>query len=325
MNKKILKKLLIILLVIMFIFSLFNFASNVNATEKKQKFVPDITIKYIPQFLDEEEKIMEYDATTGITKEVNINKLRKSLNNSNRGNINKIEPYDPILKENHAFNNVNFRATYDPILNMSILPYRAICRIKADVYGKELFASGYLAGPRILLTAAHCVMNTDDGDATFANWIAYPGYYNGRSYNGLSSGWSKIYYSSNWTSTHSAAYDWCICILNSDIGNSVGWNGTQSYGVNSEMNNLSVRLFGYPYKIGYGERQYCTNGKILNTYDYYFKSSAEPMGGFSGGPFIRTSDNYVVGLCSGHWNSTPITSAGVRITQNMINIIKENF
>lgn len=64
-------------------------------------------------------------------------------------------------------------------------------------------------------------------------------------------------------------------------------------------------------------------GTISNTQDYYFSSSAKAVGGFSGGPFLR-SDDYVIGICHGYWTDSPDTSIGVRITQNMINIIVSN-
>ena len=48
------------------------------------------------------------------------------------------------------------------------------------------------------------------------------------------------------------------------------------------------------------------------------------MGGFSGGPYVRTLDNCVVGICYGYWSDAPDSSVGVRITQNMIDIIIEN-
>ena len=90
------------------------------------------------------------------------------------------------------------------------------------------------------------------------------------------------------------------------------------------MNGLSVRLLGYPLSPGVGEKQYYTTGTITNTNDLYFDSTAKSVEGFSGGPVTRTSDDYVVGINRGHYNSNPDTEVAVRITQDMINIILEN-
>lgn len=327
MTKSIFSKLTIVVLLITIASQIF-LVSSVNATSAttatKRIIAPEMATDEVVPISLEEEKIMEYDATTGITREVDMEEVRQSLMRT-RGseNSDRIEPYDPLA--NSSENNlISPRATYYSVSDVTAFPYRATCRIKADVYGETLVGSGYVAGPNIVVTAAHCVMNQNDNDATFADWVAYPGYSNGSSYKGVSSGWSKIYYSSNWKSTHSPAYDWCICILNSNIGDTTGWFGTQSYGSNSEMNGVSVRLLGYPLSVGGGEYQKYTQGTISNTQDYYFSSSAKTVGGFSGGPFARTSDNYVVGVCHGYWTNTPDTSVGVRITQNMIDIIRDN-
>lgn len=329
MKKSLIKLSAIFLLIILTVLS-FAFTLTVNAQTNNlnqgRNIAPNIGTDEIMALNLDEEKIMEYDATTDITKEVKMDEIRKSaFSNLARsgGNNDRIEPYDPLNNDN-TNNSITPYAIYNAVSDVTAFPYRTTCRIKADVYGNVLVGSGYIAGPKIVVTAAHCVMNIDDNDAFFDDWVAYPGYKNGTSYNGVSSGWSKVYYPSNWKSTHSPACDWCICILNSDIGNTTGWYGSQSYGTNEEMNNVSVRLLGYPLSVGNAERQYYTNGTISNTQDYYFDSSAKTVGGFSGGPFVRNSDNYVVGICHGYWNNRPDISIGVRITQNMIDIIREN-
>ncbi len=325
----ILKKLSIILLLTIIILSAFSLSSKAISSNilnnEKDLIAPNMSTSEIIPLNSNEEKIMEYDAKTGTTREVNIDELHKSIslkNSKNKGYNNRIEPYDPL---NYVSQDVaTTYSDFNQVSEVMSLPYRATCRIKADVYGNELVGSGYLAGPKVVVTAAHCVMNMDDNDNLFADWVAYPGYNNGRSYNDVSSGWSKIYYSSNWKSTHSPAYDWAICVLNSDIGNTTGWWGTYSYGSNSAMNNISVRLYGYPLDLARGALQYYSTGTISDTQNEYFYSSAKAIGGFSGGPYARTSDNYVVGICHGYRDDNNNISIGVRITQEMVDIILEN-
>ena len=268
--KKSLIKISTMLLLTILMLSSFIFASTVNAQSnyvtQGNLIALDMGTDEIVPLEIEDETIMEYDATTGITREVDLDALREKI------------------------------------------------------FSKQT----RIAGPGVLVTAAHCVMNEDDNDAFFADWVAYPGYTNGSSYQGVSSGWSKVYYPNGYKTTHLPQYDWCICILNSPIGNTTGWCGTQSYGSNSEMNGLSVRLLGYPLSPGVGEKQYYTTGTITNTHDLYFDSTAKSVEGFSGGPVTRTSDDYVVGINRGHYNSNPDTEVAVRITQDMINIILEN-
>lgn len=323
------KRFSVISLLVIIVFSLF-LTSNVHATtsiiEKDGKITFDIISDDTPQINQEEEKIMCYDSATGETTEVNMDELRKSAITKisvNGGRRDRIEPPNLIKTSNLIIPKL-LNSSFEPSPNVTTSPYKSICRIKAEVYGKELVASGYLAGPKVLVTAAHCVMNTDDNDATFADWVAYPGFQTESSYMNLSSGWSKIYYSNLWKSTHAAEVDWCICILNSDIGNTAKWLGTQAYGTDKELINLPVRLYGYPASLGQGEFQYYSDGIIEDANNYLFHSTTSGLDGFSGGPIVRRSDNYVVGIHRGVKKSDPSLGTGVRINQDMIDIIRNN-
>lgn len=123
-------------------------------------------------------------------------------------------------------------------------------------------------------------------------------------------------------------YDWAICILEAPLGNYVGsYFGAQSYGVNSQLDNVPIKLTGYPADTSYGYTsgglyQYETGEKITSVANDTFQFSAYTAGGFSGGPIRRTSDNYIVGINQGKTLlGTPI---GVRISQEMIDIMKDN-
>lgn len=324
MKKNFFKRIMISSLLAIIAISLV-LATNVRASSiepnGKQKYV-------VNEFLDEEsfdkkgtqeEKILMYSAETGKTTEIDMNNLAKKLY-AQKGKNNSTESYDPFTPKK-TINQLNLSSnTYTKVTNTSEFPYRITCRIKADVYGKELVGTGFLVGSKLLLTNAHCVMNMDDSDKTFADWIAYPGYNNG-AYNNVSSGWSNIIYSSNWKNNHNIEDDWCLCILNNNIGSQVGWLGCQSYGTSAEMNGLSVKTIGYAYSEGQGEYQYYSTGSLSNVQSGYFYSSAMSTGGMSGGPVTRFSDSKAVGINRGH---TSTSALGVRISQNIINLILEN-
>lgn len=328
MNKNKLIKLSIILVIIgmtLFIY----LAPSVNAVSVKsdeENVIPtNLQEENIEDEDIEEEKIMEYDSATGITREVDMEALTQSLKSKNAkdvGQYNIIESYNPLSEKIPHI--IGSRSTYEEVTDLYTMPYVGVCRLKADIYGDTLIASGYVAGPKIVVTAAHCVMNEDDNDATFAQWVAYPGYRNNTSYRGASSGWSKIYYSSKWKSTHNPAYDWCICVLEKDIGNVTGWLGSSVYTTNFALNNVDVRNIGYPAKFWSGDRQYFSRGTTSNAHNLWFESSASVIHGFSGGPTCRTSDDYVIGIISIRYEDHPEITVGPRITTDMIKIIKEN-
>ncbi len=259
-----------------------------------------------------------------------MNEIRQKIATSyNRKGVklDRIEPYDPYLTNNginkYKLSPTAYSSGYTRVNDTSEFPYRVTCRITVDVYGVQRGGTVFLVGPNILLTAAHCVMNQEDNDNLFANWIAYPGYNNG-TYKGISSGWSRIYYSPNWKNGHANQDDWCLCILNNSIGSQVGWYGSMSYGSSSDMKNLEVKALGYPESPGHTEYQMFSTGTLSNISSGKFDMSAPISEGMSGGPISRTSDYYAVGIIKGYYTFRPETSIGVRITEDIINLIREN-
>ena len=328
MKKKILINIFIIG-VLLSITSTITLASNiqVNNVGKSEK-----NIYSVDGYLDQssftepqnvEEKILMYDATTGKTTEIDMQKIKQSIAttyNISEEIIDYTTSYDPYETDTKS----TYSGTITGVSNVTEFPYRVTCRIIAENYEKVLVASGFLVGPNLLLTSAHCVMNRDDSDKTFANWVAYPGYANGAYLidgKPVCSGWSKIIYSSEWTSNHSIQSDWCLCILNSNIGSQVGWYGCQSYGTNAEMSGIAVRSLGYPAALQSGTRQYYTTGTLSNINNGYFYTSAEIFNGMSGGPIARLSDNYAIGINKGY---TSTSGVGTRITQHIIDLIIAN-
>ncbi len=83
MDKKIFKKLAIILLLTIIMISSFVLNSNVNATSSESNEERKVTIDMLFDNIEtknlEDEKIMEYDVTTGITKEVDMEAVRESI------------------------------------------------------------------------------------------------------------------------------------------------------------------------------------------------------------------------------------------------------
>lgn len=319
MKKYLLSKLLILLLII-FTFTLFIFPCDTKAAYDAEKVNDEPT-----QSSNTEEELLMYDSITGETTTINMDEVRQNIalfNDEGGSNYNRTESYDPYNASNSGvlFPRANI-GQYYPSPTGGVFPCRVTCRIKYDVYGQQGIATGFLVGPNLLLTAAHCVMNVNDSDRTFADWCAYPGYNNGSSYLNVSSGWSQIIYPNSWISDHPDDSDWCLCILNESIGLNVGWYGCQAYGTNSEMNGIMVSPYGYPQAYGNGEKQYYTFGNISNTHDKYFDTNAVITGGMSGGPIARSSDNYAVGLVKGFYKLDSSKTYAVRITQQIIDLI----
>lgn len=206
---------------------------------------------------------------------------------------------------------------------MSPKEYR-LCRL--TINGGLNSGTGFLVGPKLLLTAAHCIY---DENNNIMPVVFYPAYDNGSSHNGKSSGWQTIYSYPAWRDNHeNRAYDLALIELDWNMGDEFGWFGSQSYGTNPEMNGLSIKEYGFPKLVGNAKSQYYTQGSIQNTNDTYFRTTAVNYEGMSGGPILRSSDNYAVGLVSAlirnrniFGNVTSFETYGRRITQDIIELI----
>lgn len=321
MSRKFFTKLFTIMSIVTFFVLMINSYVQANTLNQNSSMLDE---------LNEDEKIMKYDATTQQTTEVDMEELREVLSHKKTATSNNsysTKPYTPASKNNLLKTSItpfSSKDSVDRITNTFQSPYQKVCRVLAeDSSGRSIHGSAAIVGRNIALTSAHVVFDKDNGNTAFKNWIAFPGYNNG-SVAGSIAGWSQVYYSGKWMDTHSYEYDWAICVLQANIGDQVGWFGVQSYGSNSELNGTPVRVLGYPSDSDYGFSangiyQYETGEKITSVANNYFRYSAWTFGGFSGGPIIR-SDDYIVGV---HYGQTGLSNSptGVRITQNMINTI----
>ena len=285
------KKLTKLIFLLFLFFSFLSFSNlKVNAnTENIQPYqVTDEMVENLEKMqksVGRDEKIMKYDARTKKTTEVDMQELRqintlksKSSNVTEGYTLNKVNSKLNTLQPKAVFNRV-YDVTADPNFHTGLI----------SISGKNA-GTGFLVGRNLVLTAAHCVM---DDNNEFYDWRFYPA---GGPYEGYSDGWAQVYYSNNWTSSHSADYDWCLCVLYQDLGSRFGWYACQTYANNSDFDGRSVGDIGYPGSFEGGHYQYYTFGSVSNTHDRWFDSTAQVVGGFSGGPIYQTSNKYVIGI-----------------------------
>lgn len=308
-QKRVITKLLILLLCT-FTFSIC-FGHNVNASTS----ISDGKTYQIEANVDpSQEKIMKYDARTQETTEVNTDEI-STLSASLGGKSSSTSAYIPS-KFSSALNFPTPMSDgwFSKVNNPFEYPYTAVGKVFAGGYT----GTGYLVGPNIVLTSAHLIF---DDNNNFYNWSFSPAYNNGN-YNGKNGGWEQVWYSDNWKTTHAAAYDWAICKMYDNFGDDFGWFGAFCHSTNAEYNNTNVKMVGYPGSYENAKYQYWGDGKIQTTYDGYFYSNIGSVGGFSGSPVYVTDGSYAaVGINHGHTSDG--REIGTKITQNMINIIRD--
>ena len=191
--------------------------------------------------------------------------------------------------------------------NTTVYPWRTICHLEiAAANGRSYIGTGAFIGPRVVLTAGHCVyLHADGGWARRIRVI--PGR-NGSS-SCPSSGTSSVcpfgfadatqYTSVNgWVNNKDSDYDYAVIILpsNKRLGNTVGWMGLANLSSGSLV-GLNVNNSGYPGDKPYGT-QWWNSNNILAVTSRRLYYRIDTMGGQSGSPVWRYKDGqrHIIGI-----------------------------
>lgn len=348
MKKFLISKVLFTLLCIIVLSILFfNYKVNATTDEQDNAILQDDIVQIDEQEIkihEEEEKIIKYDVETGEYSEVDMDALieKNQLFKATRKNtIGATEPCIPnTLQDIETHKSLPMRmpnpnSSFHVIEDTNEYPYKFICRIWAtdtENESEHYIGTGFLVGPSMMLTAAHCVYDTHENKINNKFKLEiYPAYsYGYKMFEGkvLQCSSKKIYSSETWNKYHYDDFDWALVELSESFGNRYGYYGIVDYNNNGLLENLNVKMVGYPQKIKSGEDQYYLNGKIQEYYPRYFMTSNGCPEGMSGGPISPDLEEwkyYTIGLIKGTKDHLLFDQTyGVRITQNMINIVINN-
>ena len=197
------------------------------------------------------------------------------------------------------------------VTTTDVYPYRAIVHISSSIGG----CTGWLNGPRTVITAGHCVFGAN-GWAT--NVVVTPGK-NGQSAPYGTSGAHRLFSVKGWTSSSNTNYDYGAIQLDVPFGNTVGYFGYRWTSAN--LKNTVVSITGYPGDKPFGT-MWTASGKLINgTYKLTYDIDTAP--GQSGAPVYQASFP-ACGVCSVaiHTNGGSSLNSGTRIRQAVFNNLK---
>lgn len=179
--------------------------------------------------------------------------------------------------------------------NTTAYPWRTICHLEITAAnGRRYIGSGAFIGPRVVLTAGHCIYIHADG-----GWARSVTVIPGR--NGSTKPYGQAVGTSfrsvkGWTQSKDSDYDYGVIILPSALGNTVGWMGLANLSFASLM-GLNVNNSGYPGDKPYGT-QWWNSNNILAVTGRRLYYRIDTMGGQSGSPVWRYKDGnrHIVGI-----------------------------
>jgi glutamyl endopeptidase len=203
------------------------------------------------------------------------------------------------------------------ITNTTEYPWRAICALKITAAnGRQFIGTGFLVGPRTVITAGHCVHMAAQG-----GWVrsiqVIPGRNDGQSPFG--SAVSTVFRSvTGWTQNQNRQNDYGAIILpaNARLGDRVG---TFGFAVRDDnfLKSAVLNLSGYPGDKG-GNQQWFMAQKAKSVSTRVITYEIDTMGGQSGAPvWVKIGNTrFAVGI---HTNGHSSGNSATRIVQAVFN------
>ena len=183
------------------------------------------------------------------------------------------------------------------IYNDSSFPWRTVGRI----WTASGSCTGCTIGPRLVLTASHCINWISGGGA---GWVKFsPAYYNGNGPWGEYYATQVIYWNKaqGGLSNFETAFDYVVLVMNDYVGNHVGYPGYRSY--SSSWNGDSVwQHMGYPGDLTSTQRPAFQGSCTISS------TSSESLSGQTGyvmGHFNDVTGGHSGGPVWGWWSGEP--------------------
>ena len=221
--------------------------------------------------------------------------------NNSLSNIDAVDFRDiqePIVPDDTEWSNIPIRDKFgsitiksicgnddrEPVSNTNIAPWRTICKLLITyTNGTKVVGTGWMSGPRTVITAGHNVYSHSDGNVWAKRIVVIPGKDSGNNPFGYQN--SFVFRSVEaWVTDEEASSDYGAIILpDTTLSTKTSWLQFQAL-KSSNLKNLRVKNGGYPTDKSYGSLWFdrgvinkVTASQIIYGIDTYEGSSGSPI------------------------------------------------
>lgn len=198
-------------------------------------------------------------------------------------------------------------------------PYNEVAYLEVILNNEPFMGTAVMIYKNLALTAAHCILD----NKTVCNSAAvFPERMGGNAPYG-SAGVSQIIVDEKFYENEDPEYDWCILILDRNIGEQSGWQGIAysedySYFEDGELVNVT----GYPKEKDFGMIQYTATGPVIKAAHNYLRYDVDETEGQSGSP-VYDKKGYVIAINKGGYEEWGVikSNQGTNINKERFNLI----